>query len=159
MLEVVYADTAVCHILTGRAISRDIRGHILIEAVLHAIILSKIYKVPLPFKEKEREENKEHIREKAFEYSVDDEDLSEKTEISSNPTVSTSDYDKEIVIAELVLRSLTSGDMVLQGRQILEEENIDETLEHELPDKSTELEPLMDLEEIDSQANTSDLMT
>ena len=50
LLEVIYADTAVGYNLTGKAISRAICGHILIEAVLHAIILSKIYKVPLPFK-------------------------------------------------------------------------------------------------------------
>ena len=48
----IYADSTVSHILTGKAISRAIRGHILIKAVLYAIILSKIYGVPLPFKEK-----------------------------------------------------------------------------------------------------------
>ena len=89
--------------------------------------------------------------------------LSKKTEISSNPTkaVSLSDCDKEIVTAELVLSSLAQGDMGLHVRRIPEEENVDETLEllHELLDKSTELEPLMDLEEIDSQANTNDLKT
>ena len=117
----------MCHILTGKAIPQPIRVHILIETVLHAIIPSKIYKVPLPFKGKENEENKEQIREKAFEYSVYNEDFTEKTEISSNPTnaVSTSGYDEEIVTAELVLNSLPSGDMELQERQI--------------PDKSSEL--------------------
>ena len=52
--------------------------------------------------------------------------------------------------------------MKLQERQIPEEENIDETLPELLPellDKSTELEPLMDLEEIDSQANINGLKT
>ena len=65
---------------------------------------------------KERKENKEQIREKAFEYSVYNEDFSEKTEISSKSTdaVSTPDYDEEIVTAELVLNSLPSGDMELQ---------------------------------------------
>ena len=55
-----------------------------------------VYKVPLPFKGQERGENKEHIRETAFEYSIYNEDFSEKTEISTYPinAVSTSDYDK-----------------------------------------------------------------
>ena len=53
LLEVIYADKAVCHILTGGAMLWAIHGHILIEAVLYAIILSKIYKITLPFKEKE----------------------------------------------------------------------------------------------------------
>ena len=87
----------------------------------------------------------------------------EKTEISSNTTnaVSSSDYDKKIVTAELVLSSLATGDMDFQENQIPEEENIDETLEllPELPDKSTDLEPLVDLEEIDVQANTNDHKT
>ena len=138
-------------------------GHFLIEAVQHAIILSKICKVPFLFKEEERDEIKEHVIENTFEYSVDNDNLSEKTEISSNPTnaVSTSDYVKEVVTAELVLSSLVPGYMELQERKIPEEENIDETLEllPELLDKSTELEALMDLERIDSQANTNDLKT
>ena len=48
--------------------------------------------------------------------------------------------------------------MELQERQIPEEENIDYTLEllPELLEKSTELEPLVELEEVDSQANTND---
>ena len=56
LLEVVYADTAVRHILTSKAISQPIHEHILIDAALYAIILSKMYKVPFPFKGKEREE-------------------------------------------------------------------------------------------------------
>ena len=144
-------------------ILQTIRGHILIEAVQHAIILSKICKVPSPFKEEDRDEIKEHIIENTFEYSVDIEDLSEKTEISSNPTnaVSTSDYVKEVVTAELMLSSLVPGYMELQERKIPKEENIDETLEllPELLDKSTQLEPLIDLEEIDCRANTNDLRT
>ena len=46
----MHADTAVCHILTGKAISRPIRRQCLIEPVLYAIILSKIYKVTFPLK-------------------------------------------------------------------------------------------------------------
>ena len=55
LLAVIYAVKAVGYILTGNASSQAIHGHILIEAVLYAIILYKIYKVPLPFKEKEGE--------------------------------------------------------------------------------------------------------
>ena len=67
LLEVIYADTAVSHILTGKAISRAIHGHILIEAMLYAIILSKIYSVPLPFKEKGVNEREGQILEQAQE--------------------------------------------------------------------------------------------
>ena len=58
-----------------------------------------------------------------------------------------------------MLRSLASVDMEFQEKHIPEAKNIDDTLEllPDLLDKSTELEPLMDLEEIDSHANTNDL--
>ena len=52
----IYADTTVGHKLTDNAISQAICKHTLIEAVLYVIILSKIYKVPLPFKEKKETE-------------------------------------------------------------------------------------------------------
>ena len=162
ILEVRYAVTAVGHILTDKELSPAICGHILIEVVLYTIILYTIYKFTPPFKVNEREK-RNRSEKKAFGYALDNEDLPEKKEISSNPTdaVSTFDYDKEMVTAELVLSSLTSWDMKLQERQIPQEENIDKTLEllSELLDKSTELEPLMDLEEVDSQANTNNLKT
>ena len=63
LLEVIYADTAVSHILTGKAISRAIRGHILIEAVLYSIILSKICNIPLPFKDSDINEAETTIQE------------------------------------------------------------------------------------------------
>jgi len=48
VLETIYAETAVGHMLSGKAISRAVRGHILIEAVLNAMLLSRIYVIPLP---------------------------------------------------------------------------------------------------------------
>ena len=40
LLEVVYADTVVCHILTSKAILQPIHEHIVIDAALYAIIQS-----------------------------------------------------------------------------------------------------------------------
>ena len=47
-LELIYADNVVPHILTGKAISRAVRGHQLVETALNAILLSKACDVPLP---------------------------------------------------------------------------------------------------------------
>ena len=37
LTEVMFAGNAVCHILSGRAVSRAIRGHLLIDAVLNTL--------------------------------------------------------------------------------------------------------------------------
>ena len=40
LLELIYAPNAVDHILTGKAVSRVVRAHILLDAVLNALLLS-----------------------------------------------------------------------------------------------------------------------
>ena len=57
--------------LTGKEILFAIRGHILIEADLYAIFLSKIHKVPLPFKEKEREKNRNRLEKKLLDIRLE----------------------------------------------------------------------------------------
>ena len=47
VLEVVYASNAVSHMLNGKAISRAIRGHLLVAGALNAILLSKAFGTPL----------------------------------------------------------------------------------------------------------------
>ncbi len=44
MLEVVFASNTVPHITSGKAISRAIRGHTLIESALHAILQEDLLK-------------------------------------------------------------------------------------------------------------------
>ena len=208
LLEVIYSDSAVSHILTGKAISRAIRGHILIEAVLYAIILSKIYGVPLPFKEKgnvrgdetmedvqdytetgeaviDTSEEKDTGLEQAtrkhmLEYAVEDvleqatigsekhmlqysvENVLEQTDIGSNSNaeVSGSDSVAESAEAESVIRNITSGDMEVYEKQLIEGENVDESLEllPELLDRLMESEAEIDNPEQDNQA-TADLDT
>ena len=47
LLETIYADHTVPHMISGKAISRAIRGHLLVSAVLHAMIVSDIYDCPI----------------------------------------------------------------------------------------------------------------
>ena len=51
LLEVVFAGNAVRHMLTGKAMSRAVRGHMLVDAALNTILVSKAYHIPLPTKE------------------------------------------------------------------------------------------------------------
>ncbi len=45
LLEVVYADNAVRHMLTGKAVSRAVRGQMLVDAALNTILVAKAYNV------------------------------------------------------------------------------------------------------------------
>ena len=51
LLEVVFAGNAVRHMVTGKAISRAVRGHMLVDAALNTILVAKAYHIPLPTKE------------------------------------------------------------------------------------------------------------
>ena len=50
-IEVVFTGNAVRHTLTGKAISRAVRGHMLVDAALNTILVAKAYHIPLPTKE------------------------------------------------------------------------------------------------------------
>ena len=47
VLELIYADNAVSHILSDKAVQRAIRGHFLINTALDALLLANEYKIPL----------------------------------------------------------------------------------------------------------------
>ena len=47
LFEVVFAGNAVRHMLTGKAISRAVRGHMLADAALNTILVAKAYHIPL----------------------------------------------------------------------------------------------------------------
>ena len=47
VLETIYAANTIEHMLSGKAISRAIRGHIIVDASLNGMMLSKILETPL----------------------------------------------------------------------------------------------------------------
>ena len=46
--QLIYAPNAVMHMLTGKAIFRAVRGHLIVDAVLSAMVLAKTFNVSLP---------------------------------------------------------------------------------------------------------------
>ena len=52
LLEVVYAGNTVTHMMTGKAVSRPICGHLLVDAALSSTLLADVYNVPVPTKDK-----------------------------------------------------------------------------------------------------------
>lgn len=60
LLELVYAkNDAVIHMLSGKAVSRAIRGHFLVDGALNAMLASKTFNVRLPVKSTEEPETAE----------------------------------------------------------------------------------------------------
>ena len=47
LLEIVYADNAVSHMLSGKAIAWAIRGHFLVDAALNALLVSDAFNIPV----------------------------------------------------------------------------------------------------------------
>lgn len=56
VLEVVYAGNAVKHMLSGKAISRAVRGHLLVDAALRTILVANAYNVHIPTDLRDEEE-------------------------------------------------------------------------------------------------------
>ena len=48
ILEVVYAENAVKHILSGKAIATAVQGHLMVHAALNAMLTANAYNIPLP---------------------------------------------------------------------------------------------------------------
>ena len=48
ILELVYASNTVVHMLTGKAIARAVRAHLLVDAALNGLLLASALGVPLP---------------------------------------------------------------------------------------------------------------
>ena len=48
VFEDIYVDNALGRILSSKAISRAIRGHILTIAVINPLMISRLYDIPIP---------------------------------------------------------------------------------------------------------------
>ena len=47
LLEVIFAGNTVAHILSGKAVARAIRGHLLLDSVLHTLLLCNLFETKL----------------------------------------------------------------------------------------------------------------
>ena len=48
LLSCVYAENIVLHLLSGKVISRSIRGHIMASAALNTLLICSVLDIPLP---------------------------------------------------------------------------------------------------------------
>ncbi len=56
LLELVYANNTVIHMLTGKAIARSVRGHLLVDAALNTMLVADAYNLPLPLQTSDTDE-------------------------------------------------------------------------------------------------------
>ncbi|XP_028513958.1 uncharacterized protein LOC114574747 [Exaiptasia diaphana] len=48
IIEIIYAPNAVDHVLSGKAISRAVRAHLIVDAVLNCLLFASALGVPIP---------------------------------------------------------------------------------------------------------------
>ena len=90
MLEVIYASNTVGHILSGKAVSRAIRGHFIVDASLHSMLAARVLDVPLVAGNTDLEPSLQHNEDaSSSDNSMDDvEDVEAmSTEIFQSPDV------------------------------------------------------------------------
>jgi len=48
VLQLIYASNTVGHIMSGKAVSRAVRGHFIVDAALHFLLAAKVLVITLP---------------------------------------------------------------------------------------------------------------
>ena len=104
LLGVVFAGNAARHMLTGKAISRAVRGHMLVDAALDTILVAKAYHIPLPTKE-----TNEPKRDTASTDPVNDD---VETDQQKQGTVAKDIYDKAMLSTSSVEDVCSAGVLV-----------------------------------------------
>lgn len=100
LLELIYASNAVLHMLTGKAIARAVRGHLIVDAALNALVLANTFNVHLPGSSGSDIEEAEEFMETT--------PLHEET--AKNP-----DLDEAAVLYEKLMQGSMSADQVCQA--------------------------------------------
>ncbi len=93
LLELVYASNTVSHMMTGKAVSRAVRGHMLVDAALNTILVANAYNVPIPTKD-QAGEHQDEIQ--VAEIETDDletQDIQQDT-VTTDLTIASELYDR-----------------------------------------------------------------
>eukprot|EP00794_Sanderia_malayensis_P020950 gene20950-23000_t len=102
ILETVYTENTVPYMLNGKAISRAVRGHLLVVATLHAIIMSEVYSCPINLVNDEERNQGEDVLDIGD--SVDLQQISELFDKSISGEISSEDLEQSEVIKTMVER-------------------------------------------------------
>lgn len=78
-LENVYASNTIQHMMTGKAISRAVRGHLIVDCALHILMLSSMIDTPILHENDDNTASMNESFSQGEEYNVDQNKLSVKT--------------------------------------------------------------------------------
>ena len=92
--ELIYAPNAVVHMLSGKAVARAVRGHLIVDAALNTLVLAQTFSVPVPGCPNAENEEAEEVL-----------DMPELYEHST-------DLDEAGVLYEKLMKGLVSADQV-----------------------------------------------
>ena len=107
LLEMVYAPSAVGHMLSGKAVARSFRGHCLVDAALNAMITSQAYNFPLPENNVDGQENKKGVNAAEVKLQTVD-DISEPQSVTGE----TEDLQYAIKLYDQLMKGEKSVDVV-----------------------------------------------
>ena len=96
-IDVVFTGNAVRHMSTGKAISRAVRGHMLVDAALNAILVAKAYHIPLPTKETDEPKRDTAGTDPENDYVETDQQKQGTVDVTANITEAKYLYDRAII--------------------------------------------------------------
>ena len=110
---VVFTGNAVRNMLTGKAISRTVRGHMLVDAALNSILVAKAYHIPLPTKETD-ESKRDTASTDPENYDVETDQQKQGTvDVTSDITEAKDIYDKAM-LSTLSVEDVCSAGVVVR---------------------------------------------
>ena len=117
-LELIYADNVVPHMLSGKAISRAVRGHLLVETALNTILLSKAYDVPLPTEGERQQDRVKDSNTKDEAKEAQERDRGAETAAESETEEMHTDLKGVKDILESLMQGKTSMEYVCQSHDL-----------------------------------------
>lgn len=122
LLEVVYASNTVPHMLSGKAVTRAVRGHLLVDAALNTILLADLYNVPVPKSDAIHTSDMQETEEKSTSTTVEGDCASEMEEDTVTSDLTTAaKYYNEAVSTELPTEESNKADVLERICQKLED--------------------------------------
>lgn len=113
VLETVYAPKAVNNMTSGKAVSRALRGHLLVDTALHALLLSNLYNIDLPLTENLNQKHDKDEHENTYDSSERHDDSCDEKYISSDQHI----QEKQGAVNSLIPQRMKNKQMKHQWKE------------------------------------------
>ena len=109
LLEVVYAGNTVCHMMSGKAVPRAARGHMLVDAAFNTMLLADAYNLPLPTKDIVEQPPVEMTP--AADTEPDEEVPKTQETVTTDLTIASELYD-QVMTSKMLMEELCSAEVL-----------------------------------------------